>query len=77
MQVANHDKCGSFETKNGGQNGTSMAFELGSELQLCPILVEDLEYPGHMLIEVFIYYHPKRKFIQTHCFNNNIFLANF
>lgn len=61
MQVANHNKCGSFETKNGGQNGTSMAFEFGSELRLCPILVEDLEYPGHMLIEVFIFYHPLKE----------------
>ncbi|XAR68914.1 hypothetical protein NMG60_11000327 [Bertholletia excelsa] len=34
------------------QNGTSWAFELGSDLQVCPIVVEDLEYPGHMLIEM-------------------------
>lgn len=50
--VSNHKNSGSIETKNGGQNGTSMAFEFGSELKLCPILVEDLEYPGHMLIEM-------------------------
>lgn len=67
MQVSNHKNSGSIETKNGGQNGTSMAFEFGSELKLCPILVEDLEYPGHMLIEV-SYLHPKRQFIQNHSF---------
>jgi hypothetical protein len=63
MQVANHKNCGSYETKNGGQNGTSMAFEFGSEHQICPILVEDLECPGHMLIEVinFYYLSPRNK----------------
>lgn len=40
------------ETKSGSSNGTSRAFELGSELQISPIVVEDLEHPGHMLIEV-------------------------
>jgi hypothetical protein len=34
------------------QNGTSLAFEFGSETDVCPIVVEDLEYPGHMLIEM-------------------------
>ncbi|XP_057471824.1 transcription factor LHW-like [Actinidia eriantha] len=34
------------------QNGTSWAFELGSDFQVCPIVVEDLEYPGQMLIEM-------------------------
>ncbi|KAF5940892.1 hypothetical protein HYC85_022059 [Camellia sinensis] len=34
------------------KNGKSWAFELGSDLQVCPIVVEDLEYPGHMLIEM-------------------------
>ncbi|XP_022862681.1 transcription factor LHW-like isoform X2 [Olea europaea var. sylvestris] len=33
------------------QNGTSWAMELGSE-QLYPIVVKDLEHPGHMLIEM-------------------------
>jgi len=42
----------SSESKGGHQNGTSWAFELGSELQVCPIVVEDLECPGHMLIEM-------------------------
>lgn len=40
------------EAKIGGQNGTSRGFEIGSELQICPIVVEDLQHPGHMLIEM-------------------------
>lgn len=40
------------KTLSGSSNGTSRAFELGSELQTSPIVVEDLEHPGHMLIEV-------------------------
>ncbi|CAL5334988.1 unnamed protein product [Camellia sinensis] len=39
-------------TKRERPNGTSWAFEVGSDLQVCPIVVEDLEYPGHMLIEM-------------------------
>ncbi|CAL5420167.1 unnamed protein product [Camellia sinensis] len=38
--------------KGDSKNGKSWAFELGSDLQVCPIVVEDLEYPGHMLIEM-------------------------
>lgn len=41
-----------IETKSGSSNGKGRAFELGSELQISPIVVEDLEHPGHMLIEV-------------------------
>ncbi|XP_015583551.2 transcription factor EMB1444 isoform X1 [Ricinus communis] len=40
------------ETEENYQNGTSWAFELGNEFQVCPIAVEDLAYPGHMLIEM-------------------------
>nr|XP_043610078.1 transcription factor EMB1444-like isoform X2 [Erigeron canadensis] len=36
----------------GSQNGASWAIELGGDLKLCPILVEDLQYPGHMIIEM-------------------------
>jgi len=52
MQVANHNNWVSPETKNVSQNGTSWAFDFGTELQICPIVVEDLEFPGQMLIEV-------------------------
>ncbi|XP_028786516.1 transcription factor EMB1444-like [Neltuma alba] len=37
---------------NGNYTGRSCAIDFGSELQVCPIVIEDLECPGHMLIEV-------------------------
>ncbi|KAL4295720.1 hypothetical protein GQ457_12G009820 [Hibiscus cannabinus] len=40
------------ETKECYQNGTSWAFEIGDERKVCPIVVEDLAYPGHLLIEM-------------------------
>ncbi|KAL8501347.1 hypothetical protein ACS0TY_020768 [Phlomoides rotata] len=40
------------EVNSSHKNGTSWAVELGSEQQLCPIIVKDLDHPGHMLIEV-------------------------
>ncbi|CAH1429161.1 unnamed protein product [Lactuca virosa] len=49
---------GSIETNDitseekGGKNGASWAFELGGDLKVCPIIVEDLQYPGHMIIEM-------------------------
>ncbi|KAG6697445.1 hypothetical protein I3842_09G199600 [Carya illinoinensis] len=52
QKVADQENRGSSETKNGCQNGTSWAFEFGDGLQSCPIVVEDLEYPGHLLIEM-------------------------
>ncbi|XP_010262623.1 PREDICTED: transcription factor bHLH155-like isoform X2 [Nelumbo nucifera] len=33
------------------QNGTR-PFQMGTQLGACPIVVEDLDYPGHMLIEM-------------------------
>ncbi|OVA17786.1 Myc-type [Macleaya cordata] len=36
----------------GHHNGTSWKFELGRQLRVCPVIVEDLDHPGHMLIEV-------------------------
>ncbi|KAL8550821.1 hypothetical protein ACS0TY_000046 [Phlomoides rotata] len=39
------------EVNSSHKNGTSWAVELGSEQQLCPIIVKDLDHPGHMLIE--------------------------
>ncbi|CAI9760785.1 unnamed protein product [Fraxinus pennsylvanica] len=40
------------EVNSDRQNGTSWAVELGSEQQVYPIVVKDLEHPGHMLIEM-------------------------
>ncbi|EYU41759.1 hypothetical protein MIMGU_mgv1a009911mg [Erythranthe guttata] len=48
------------EISNKHENGTSWAVELGSKQQLCPIVVKDLDHPGHMLIEVFIKYRSKK-----------------
>ncbi|XP_052175030.1 transcription factor LHW-like [Diospyros lotus] len=39
-------------TKCDTQSGTTWAVELGGDLQVSPIVVEDLEYPGQMLIEM-------------------------
>ncbi|KAA8518944.1 hypothetical protein F0562_016282 [Nyssa sinensis] len=50
QEVIDRKDLKSSESKGACQNGTSWAFELGSELQVCPIVVEDLECPGHMLI---------------------------
>ncbi|KAF9599429.1 hypothetical protein IFM89_037195 [Coptis chinensis] len=36
----------------GKENGASWAVEMGSQLEVCPIVVKDLEQPGHMLIEM-------------------------
>ncbi|CAK9185359.1 unnamed protein product [Ilex paraguariensis] len=52
QEVSGQRNIKSCEIKACRQNGTSWAFELGSEKQLCPILVEDLEFPGHMIIEM-------------------------
>ena len=52
MQVADRKNCRSSETNVNIQSGKSWAFEFGNDLQTCPIVVEDLAYPGHLLIEV-------------------------
>lgn len=53
LQAASSKKWRSSESYDSSQNGTSWAFEYGTGYQACPIVVEDLENPGHMLIEVF------------------------
>ncbi|GKV05894.1 hypothetical protein SLEP1_g17844 [Rubroshorea leprosula] len=52
QEVAGRKNLRSLETKDGHQKGTSWAFEIGGEMQVCPIVVEDLPYPGHLLIEM-------------------------
>ncbi|MQM14901.1 hypothetical protein Taro_047842 [Colocasia esculenta] len=34
------------------QKGASWAYDLGSQTEVCPIVVENLEQPGHMLVEM-------------------------
>ncbi|GFP98483.1 transcription factor emb1444 [Phtheirospermum japonicum] len=43
---------GPEKVNRSSQKGTSWAVELGSEQQMCPIVVKDLDHPKHMLIEV-------------------------
>lgn len=49
---ADQEKNWKSANRNDSQKGTSWAYDLGSEQQLCPIVVEDLGCPGTMLIEV-------------------------
>ncbi|MCD7456711.1 hypothetical protein HAX54_032823 [Datura stramonium] len=51
-EVAPEKSLQSPEVKSSNQQGTCWALELGSADQICPIIVKDLEYPGHMLIEM-------------------------
>ncbi|GLT75842.1 hypothetical protein SLA2020_475360 [Shorea laevis] len=51
-EVAGRKKLTSFETKDVYQKGKSWALEIGGEPRVCPIVVEDLPYPGHLLIEM-------------------------
>ncbi|XP_011006385.1 PREDICTED: transcription factor EMB1444-like isoform X2 [Populus euphratica] len=52
QEVADRKNCRSSETNVNIQSGKSWAFEFGNDLQICPIVVEDLAYPGHLLIEM-------------------------
>lgn len=51
-EVAPDKTLKSPEVKSTNQQGTCWALELGSADQICPIIVKDLKYPGHMLIEM-------------------------
>ncbi|XP_043701845.1 uncharacterized protein LOC122652226 isoform X2 [Telopea speciosissima] len=56
-----HEKAGKMNWKSTGvqghQNGMSWAFEMGSKLGVPPIIVEDLDHPGHLLIEMLCQEH--------------------
>lgn len=52
------------------QSGASWAFEVGGDSTVCPILVEDLQYPGHMVIEVCMLA------VSTSC-TSNIFVISY
>nr|KJB36684.1 hypothetical protein B456_006G170800 [Gossypium raimondii] len=51
-EVSDLKNTRSSQTKDDYQTGTSWAFEIGDERKVCPIVVEDLPYPGHLLIEM-------------------------
>lgn len=40
------------DTSSGSGMGATWAFEAGGQTMVCPILVEDLNPPGQMLVEV-------------------------
>lgn len=58
FQDSDSENHTALDNEDFRQNGASWtwAFEIGSDPQVCPIVVEDLEYQGHMLIKVLIYY---------------------
>ncbi|XP_071686447.1 transcription factor EMB1444-like [Rutidosis leptorrhynchoides] len=51
-KVGNSPKNSRITEEKSSQQGASWAFELGSDLKVCPIRVEDLQIPGHMIIEM-------------------------
>lgn len=44
------------KVESNTKNGTSWALESENGQQTCPIMVKDLENPGHMLIEVYTWH---------------------
>ncbi|KAL5550290.1 hypothetical protein UlMin_000466 [Ulmus minor] len=51
-EVGSHKNVKQSGNHDTFHNGTSRAFDFGSNLQVCPIVVDDLDYPGRMLIEI-------------------------
>ncbi|TYJ50883.1 hypothetical protein E1A91_A01G240000v1 [Gossypium mustelinum] len=51
-EVTSRKNIRSSETKENYQLETSWGFEIGDEPNVYPIFVEDLPYPGHLLIEM-------------------------
>ncbi|XP_040943652.1 transcription factor EMB1444 isoform X4 [Gossypium hirsutum] len=51
-EVTSRKNIRSSETKENYQLETSWGFEIGDEPNVYPIVVEDLPYPGHLLIEM-------------------------
>jgi hypothetical protein len=50
MQLIN--KEGGLHLKDNFEGGATWAFEVGSRSMVCPIIVEDLNPPRQMLVEV-------------------------
>ncbi|KAK1298784.1 Transcription factor LHW [Acorus calamus] len=51
LKVGNEDHK-TTGVQNHHQNGMSWAYEIGSRPSTCPIVVENLNQPGHMLVEM-------------------------
>lgn len=54
MQII--DKEGGLLLKDNFEGGATWAFEVGSQSMVCPIIVEDLNPPRQMLVEVVRYF---------------------
>ncbi|XP_010535518.1 PREDICTED: transcription factor bHLH157-like [Tarenaya hassleriana] len=52
MQLVNQKGSSIEEQVAGERNGATWAFEVGDESVVCPIIVEDLNPPGHLQIEM-------------------------
>ena len=50
-------KEGGLLLKDNFEGGATWAFEVGSQSMICPIIVEDLNPPRQMLVEVNILNH--------------------
>lgn len=50
MQIV--DKDGGLLLKDCYEGGATWAFDVGSQSMICPIIVEDLNQPRQMLVEV-------------------------
>lgn len=46
------EESGVILKDSGGGTGTTWAFQLGGQTMVCPIVVEDTNPPGQMLVEV-------------------------
>ena len=50
MQIIS--KEGGLLLKDNFEGGATWAYEVGSQSMVCPIIVEDLNHPRQMLVEV-------------------------
>ena len=53
MQIINRE--GGLLLKDNFEGGATWAYEVGSQSMVCPIIVEDLNPPRQMLVEVVNY----------------------
>ncbi|KAI3707142.1 hypothetical protein L6452_25397 [Arctium lappa] len=51
-RVKQADEPKNYKDKDPSSNGATWACELGNQTMVCPLIVEDLSTPGHMLIEM-------------------------
>lgn len=60
MQMVNKED--GLLLKDNFEGGATWAFEVGSQSMVCPIIVEDLNPPRQMLVEVLNYFGFAMKF---------------